>query len=246
MYGQATTKTGRWGCNRHSRPLPPHLGQHPGVPHDHQPVPRARECHVEPPRLPEEPDPLPVVGSHARQHHVVLLPALEGIHGRHLHGLVQLLAQGPRPLHDRLHVRPLPVVGRDDADLGRVHPVHQEPRHHLLHRLRLGAVQVRRAAAAQLLRPQRHQEHHGRGRAWGSGVGWGGSCFCMRRGNCAALCAPRWNDPVHASVLKHVAPFPRSSCACRLWPRRLSPGHGKSTSGRVRCASETPFCSVPS
>eukprot|EP00951_Prasinocladus_malaysianus_P023482 scaffold200098_cov39-Prasinocladus_malaysianus.AAC.1 len=56
-----------------------------------------------------------------------LLAALESVHTGHLNLLIELLPQTPIAQHDVEYVDSLAVIGRDDANLARIHPCTQKP-----------------------------------------------------------------------------------------------------------------------
>ena len=121
----------------------------------------SRERHVQASRVVEEADALVIVGAHTRQDDEVLLASLEGVHAGHLDLLVELLMQRARVLHVLDEVGALALVGRDDADLARFDARLEELGGDLLDHGRLGAIQIGRAAARDLLLAHRAVEEHG-------------------------------------------------------------------------------------
>lgn len=101
-------------------------------------APGAGECHIETPGVAEKPNALVLIGPHARQNHKVLLTPLERIDRGNFHRLIQRPEEGSTARHNTHHMRPLALVGRDDANLLWADAMSKHVRDKLLHRTGLG------------------------------------------------------------------------------------------------------------
>mmetsp|Transcript_81322 Transcript_81322/g.136075 ORF Transcript_81322/g.136075 Transcript_81322/m.136075 type:complete len:496 (-) Transcript_81322:2259-3746(-) len=120
------------------------LGEHFGIPDEHQTTAGPCKCHIQPPRIIEKPNALMIIGPDKGKNDELLLTALERIHRRHFNLLVQLRAEGPVALHVIDNIRPLAFIRGDHPKSIRCGPGFQEVRHNLLHHCCLSAIQIRR------------------------------------------------------------------------------------------------------
>lgn len=142
--------------------LETNLAENLRVAEDDDAVLSSGESDVEPTRVTQESDALVLVASDATEDDVVLLAALEGVDRGDLNLLVELLLESAAELHVVDDVRPLALVGRDDANLGRQDARLEEFGDDLLDIGGLSPIQERRATRRDLLGAEVLVEHHRR------------------------------------------------------------------------------------
>mmetsp|Transcript_9039 Transcript_9039/g.36954 ORF Transcript_9039/g.36954 Transcript_9039/m.36954 type:complete len:402 (-) Transcript_9039:474-1679(-) len=133
--------------------------EHLRISQHHRAVLGACEGHVETARVIKKAHTVVFVATHAAEYDVVLLSSLEGIHARNLDLLVQHLAQRTRPQQRGNHVRALPLVRRDHAQLRWVHAAAQKGRDDALDIGGLHTIEIRRATARYFFLAHLRVEH---------------------------------------------------------------------------------------